>query len=107
MKFLPLDKDGASLEFSLEEWATVEERLRRFGSIRKSPRVGQTQLMVGAVTLMFMDEEWDGPALLATDEAGVSLLENVAADSRLGAPARGRIKAGSRTGSAKRDHLTA
>jgi hypothetical protein len=78
MKLIPLDSVSASLEFSSDDWSTVKERLRRLGPVRRSRRAGHSRLDVGGISLLFMNEEWDGYALIAQDLAGVELLNQIA-----------------------------
>lgn len=83
MNIVPLDAGSVSLEFCEADWSAIQERLRSVGPVRRRRAAGYSRLDVGGISLLFMDEEWDGYALIASDEAGAELLKQIAGPASL------------------------
>jgi hypothetical protein len=83
MNIVPLDTGSVSLEFGEADWSAIQERLRSRGPVRRTRAAGYSKLDVGGISLLFMDEEWDGYALIASDVAGVELLKQIASPPSL------------------------
>ncbi|WP_176590068.1 hypothetical protein [Sphingobium sp. EM0848] len=77
ISLLPLPKGNASLEFAPADLANVREAISAlFGPVLSDVQPTYARLTFGGETFLF-EQEWDEPCLIAQNEAGTLMLEQL------------------------------
>ncbi len=91
MQILSLPNGRLSVEFAARYWPGIKVRLKRFGPVEARPAADLLLLKVGSAKLV-RTEDWDGAALIATNEAGDRVIRSLAARWRFGVRAERAVR---------------
>ena len=76
MKILKLPNGHLSAEFSGTSWSSLANKLRRFGALQEKLVADVHLLNIGEARFVRLDE-WDGPALIATNTSADRILTRI------------------------------